>query len=140
MDNKAKSVVYFEDPFWVCLFERESNGLLEVCRVVFPKEPTDVQLLEFISENYCHLTFSKPISLMKVQTNKKRVNAKRKIREAKREMSKNSIGTKAQIALKLQYEEKKKSQKTIRKIKVECERDKIFSLKKAKRKEKHRGH
>ena len=140
MDYKARSVVFFEDPFWVCLFEREHNGFLEVCRVVFFKEPTDVQLLEFISENYCHLNFSKPISLMKVKANKKNVNAKRKIKEAKREMSKNPIGTKAQIALKLQYEEKKKSQKTIRKIKTEYEKNKIFSLKKAKRKEKHRGH
>lgn len=105
----------------------------------FYKEPTDVQFLEFISENYCHLTFSKPIPLAKVRKIKK-VNAKRKIKEAKREMSKSPIGTKAQISLQLQYEEKKKSQKTIRKLKNEYEKDKIFSLKKAKHKEKHRGH
>jgi hypothetical protein len=139
MDNKASSNVFFEDPFWVCIFQREINGYVQVSRVVFPKEPTDSQILEFIFDKYSFLSFSKPIAFNSSGTIKK-TSVKRKIKEAKREMGRNTIGTKAQIALKIQYEEKKKNQKTIRKIKNEYERNKIFNLKKAKRKEKHRGH
>ena len=34
----ARITVCFEDPFWVCLFEREQGGSLEVSRTVFGAE------------------------------------------------------------------------------------------------------
>ncbi len=38
---KSRLTVFFEDPFWVGLYEREDGGSYEVCRVVFGAEPKD---------------------------------------------------------------------------------------------------
>ena len=36
---EAKLTVYFEDPFWVGVFERVEDGKLSVCKVTFGAEP-----------------------------------------------------------------------------------------------------
>ena len=33
--------VYFDDPFWVAVFERIDNGMLSVSKVTFGAEPKD---------------------------------------------------------------------------------------------------
>lgn len=38
---KACLTVYFEDPFWVGVFERIDDGKLSVCKVTFGAEPKD---------------------------------------------------------------------------------------------------
>ena len=36
---KASLTVFFEDPFWVGVFERIEDGKLSVCKVTFGAEP-----------------------------------------------------------------------------------------------------
>lgn len=35
METKGKLTVYFEEPFWVGVFERYEGGKLSVCKVTF---------------------------------------------------------------------------------------------------------
>ncbi len=44
--------VYFEDPFWVGIFERIQEGKLSVCKVTFGAEPKDYDVLEFVLQHY----------------------------------------------------------------------------------------
>ena len=51
----GKLTVFFEDPFWVGIFERIEKGKLSVCRVVFGSEPKDYEVWEFVLANYHQL-------------------------------------------------------------------------------------
>ena len=44
--------VYFEDPFWVGVFERVSDGRLSVCKVTFGAEPKDYDIRDFIIRHF----------------------------------------------------------------------------------------
>ena len=56
-----KLTVFFDDPFWIGVFERIDNGKIEICRVVFRQEPKDYEIFEFLLDNYYNLKFSKPL-------------------------------------------------------------------------------
>ena len=43
--------VYFEDPFWVGVFERIQDGKLSAVKVTFGAEPKDYEIQEFILKN-----------------------------------------------------------------------------------------
>ncbi len=45
---KASLTVFFEDPFWVGVFERIEDGKLSVCKVTFGAEPKDYDVLDFV--------------------------------------------------------------------------------------------
>ena len=38
--------VFFEDPFWVGVFERQAQGELTVCKVTFGAEPKDGEVYD----------------------------------------------------------------------------------------------
>ena len=46
---QGRLTVYFEDPFWVGVFERIENGKLLVAKVAFGAEPKDYEVQEFIN-------------------------------------------------------------------------------------------
>ena len=46
--TSGKLTVYFEEPFWVGVFERVDNNKLSVCKVTFGAEPKDYEIWEFI--------------------------------------------------------------------------------------------
>ena len=49
MDRASgKLTVFFEEPFWVGVFERVTDGQMSVCKVTFGAEPKDYEVLEFI--------------------------------------------------------------------------------------------
>ena len=54
----GKLTVVFEEPFWVCVFERVENGKLSACKVTFGAEPRDNEVWEFVLKNYDRLRFS----------------------------------------------------------------------------------
>ena len=58
---KACFTVYFEDPFWVGIYERVYNNKLEVCKVTFGAEPKDYEVYQFLLQNTYNLKFSTPI-------------------------------------------------------------------------------
>ncbi len=134
----TKLTVLFEDPFWVGVFERLDEGLLETSRVVFGAEPKDYEVYAFVLENYYRLKFSKPISV-KIEP-EKRISPKRLQRIVRKETSDSGIGTKAQQAIKLEYEARKQEQKKTSKEKREELEQLKFEKRQEKKKEKKKGH
>lgn len=59
----GKLTVFFDDPFWVGVFERIEENKLSVCRVVFGAEPKDYEVYDFILKNYSNLKFSSSIEV-----------------------------------------------------------------------------
>ena len=51
-------LVFFEDPFWIGIVERISDGTMEVCRITFGAEPKDYEVYEWLLKNYDGLRFS----------------------------------------------------------------------------------
>ena len=132
MDRVSTSLtVYFEDPYWVGIFERIINKKLSVAKVTFGAEPKDYEVLEFINRNYYHLKFSPAVEMVVKDTKK---NPKRAQRDAKKETSETGIGTKSQQALKLQQEQNKLERKCKSREQKEAENQRLFELKQEKRK------
>ena len=129
--------VFFEDPFWVGIFERIENRKLSVAKVTFGVEPKDYDVLEFINRNYYHLQFSPAVETVVKDTKK---NPKRAQRDAKKQTLETGIGTKSQQALKLQQEQNKQERKVRSREQRDAESRRLFELKQMKKKEKHRGH
>ena len=44
--TNGKLTVYFEEPFWVGVFERIEDGKLSVAKVIFGAEPKDYEVQE----------------------------------------------------------------------------------------------
>ena len=107
----GKLTIYFEDPFWVGVFERIENRKLSVAKVTFGVEPKDYDVLEFINRNYYHLQFSPAVETVVKDTKK---NPKRAQRDAKKQTLETGIGTKSQQALKLQQEQNRQERKVRR--------------------------
>ena len=132
----GKLTVFFEEPFWVGVFERVSDGKLSVCKVTFGAEPKDYEVYDFVLKNYYRLRFSPAVA-----TNVKEAgrNPKRVQREVRKQIQNTGIGTRSQQALKLQQEQLKTERKTVGREQRELEKQWKFELKQQKRKEKHRG-
>lgn len=133
---QCKLTVFFEDPFWVGVFERIENGNLSVAKVTFGEEPKDYTLYAFISDHFYDLQFSPFVASIEQETKK---NPKRIQREIKRSLEKTGIGTKSQQALKRQQEQNKLARKVKSKEQKLAEAKRMFELKQQKKKEKHRG-
>ena len=133
----GKLTVFFEDPFWVGVFERICDGKLSVCKVTFGAEPKDYDILDFINRHYYGLKFSPTVEVELKQTAD---NPKRRQRNAAKQMQNTGIGTKSQQALQMQREEMKTERRQISKEMREAEKQKQFDLKQQKKREKHRGH
>lgn len=135
-ESKGMLTVYFDNPFWVGVFEHIEDGKLSVCKVTFGAEPKDYEVWEFILKNYSQLKFSPSID---VTVRKEATNPKRVQRKARKQSAKFGIGTKSQQALQMQREENKLMRKSISKKQREAEKQRQYNLKQQKRKEKHRG-
>ena len=133
---EAKLTVYFEDPFWVGIFERVEDGKLSVCKVTFGAEPKDYEVWEFVLKHYYELEFSPA-----VETGIKRSadNPKRRQRNARKQLERTGIGTKSQQALQMQLEQNKQERKLKSREQKLAEVERQFALKQQKKKEKHKG-
>lgn len=138
MDKESGSLqVFFEEPFWVGIFERVSYGKLSVCKITFGAEPKDYEIQEFVLKNYYELRFSSSVDFEKEV--KEKINPKRLQREIKKQLINVGIGTKSQLALKNQQEQGKIERKTRTREQREAEKQFQFELKQQKRKQKHKG-
>ena len=131
-----KLMVFFEDPFWVGVFERVSGERLSVCKVTFGAEPKDYEVYDFVVRNYYRLRFSPAVATGVKEAGR---NPKRIQREVKKQIQNVGIGTKSQQALKLQQEQWKTERKTAGREQREAEKRRQFELKQQKKKEKRRG-
>ena len=133
----GKLTVYFEEPFWIGIFERIKDGKLSVAKVTFGAEPKEYEVQEYVQKYYFSLKFSPAVDTV-VKDIKR--NPKRMQREAKKQMQEIGIGTKSQQALKLQQEQNKQERKLRSQEKKEAEKLRMFELKQQKKREKHKGH
>ena len=129
--------VYFDEPFWVGVFERTENGRLSAAKVTFGAEPRDREVLDFILKHYYELRFSPAVE---TKTKPAADNPKRRQRNARKQMTSSGIGTKSQQALKLMQEQTKTERRQLSKEQREAEKQRQFELRQQKRREKHKGH
>jgi hypothetical protein len=135
---KTKLTIYFENPFWVGIFEKTDNNNYSAFRLVFPVEPKDADIYDLILNNYSVINYSTAVKI-NGKTEKCRINPKRLQKVAKNEMTKTNRLKKAYIAINKEREKNKKEKIKNSKI-IKLEKEKLkFSIKKQKRKDKHRG-
>ena len=96
----GRLTVFFEEPFWVGVFECVSGGKLSACKVTFGAEPKDYEIYDFILKNYDRLRFSPAVAtdVKEAGSNPKRIQ-----RDVRKQVLNTGIGTKSQQALKLQH-------------------------------------
>lgn len=137
MVSFSSFTVFFDDPFWVGLYERTEDGRYTVCKVVFGAEPKDYEVYDFLLKHWRHLSLSPGLSA--AQASLQRKNPKRIQRDIRRAMESGPVGTKAQRALALQREVCKQERQTRSRAEKEAENARKFALRQEKKKAKHRG-
>lgn len=128
--------VYFEEPYWVGVFERSFMNKLSAVKVTFGAEPSDSEIYAFILNSYGELSFSPAVA---ADAKKEIKNPKRLQREVHRLTSQVGVGTKSQQALKLLQEQRKNDRKAKKKDNKLLDQKRRFELKQQKRKDRHRG-
>lgn len=134
---RCKLTVFFEEPFWIGVFERFEDGKLSVTKVTFGAEPKDYEVYDFILKHCYGLQFSPAVAAVVKETKK---NPKRVQRDVKKQLQDTGIGTKSQQALKLQQEQHKTERKVKSRKQKQANAERMFALKQQKKKDKHRGH
>ena len=122
----GRLTVFFEDSFWIGVFECISNGKLSVCKVTFGEEPKDYEVYDFVLKNYYQLRFSPAVATDVKETGR---NPKQIQREVRKQVQNTGIGTKSQQALELQQEQLKTERKTVSREQREVEKQRQFELK-----------
>jgi hypothetical protein len=140
MMTSLKLTVLFNEPFWIGVFEKVENKEYTVCKVTFGEEPKDEEVLELIKSRFYKLKFSNPTKIETSKDSFKKINPKKLQRKIKEETESKGIGTKAQLAMKLQYEENKTERKKKSKEEKEKEAQRKFQLRQDKKMKKHKGH
>ncbi|MGI1800430.1 YjdF family protein [Priestia aryabhattai] len=132
--------IYHDGQFWIGIIEVVEGGKLKAFRYVFGAEPKDTEILDFIHHKLLNLINQSIHSGLdvKIKSNKK-VNPKRLQRQVAKEVNKIGISTKAQEAMKQEYEEKKKSRKKKSKQYRKELKEQKYLMKKLKAKAKHKG-
>ena len=112
--------VFFEDPFWVGVWERTDGRMFCAAKATFGAQPSEKEVWVFVLERYGELAFSKPESGYAAR--KAACNPKRTQREASCAVSATGAGTKAQSREDRRAEEERK-----------------FLLRQEKKKARHKG-
>lgn len=137
MTTYARMTVFFEEPFWVGVYEREEDGRCTACKLTFGAEPKDYEVYDRLLQSWRALRFSPPVPGRLAEEG--RISPKRLQRAIRRELQSAGVGTKAQQALALGREAGKLARKRKTRAEREAEEDRRFALRQAKRREKHRG-
>jgi len=130
--------VFFENPFWVGVFERQEQGMLQTARVVFGSEPKDFEVYDFVLREYASLKWSRPI-LVEDKVMRKR-NPKRVQRDVQKAMKQKGISSKAQEAMRLERDANKLERRRLSKAERERQKRMRFEKRQEKKKEKRKGH
>ena len=129
--------VWFEEPFWVGMFQRTDGGRLSVAKVVFGAEPKDYEVYAYVLRHYDELAFSPTVEAAVKASIR---SPKRQLRDVKKQLEHRGAGTRSQQALKMQQEQGKAERKAHHRLQKEAEEQRRFAMKQRKRKDKHRGH
>jgi len=126
--------VFFEDPFWVGVWERTDGKTYCAAKTTFGMQPSDAQVWAFVLGRYGELAFSKPERSGGRRPVEQAKNPKRLQREAARAVCGTGVGTKAQQALKSQYGAGKEAQKERSRVERLAEEEQRFLLRQQKKK------
>ncbi|MBE5099583.1 YjdF family protein [Priestia aryabhattai] len=132
--------IYHDGQFWVGIIEVVEDGKLRAFRYVFGAEPKDKEILDFIYYRLLDIINQSVHSGLDVRRKSdKKINPKRLQRQVAKERNKVGVSTKAEEAIKHEYEEKKKSKKKRAKQYREELKEQKYLIKKQKAKAKHKG-
>ena len=131
--------VYHDGQFFTALFERTDACGYSAAKRIFAAKPSDLEILDFVCEDYYKLSFSMPAADERTQNGPIR-NPKRRQREAARAMKTVRGATKAQAALSAEREMQKAQSKRKQRFDKEAAAKARFAQKAEKRRQKHRGH
>lgn len=129
--------VYHDGQFWVGLAEHVEDGRYGVARIVFGAEPSDEEILRFVTSKWAKLAF---FGDDPSEASEPAKNPKRRAREAAKALKQPAMSTKAQQALANQRETMKRESAQARSQRRADEAETRFEQRKLKRKQKHRGH
>ena len=129
--------VFFEDPFWIGVFEITSAGEMAVCKVTFGAEPKDYEIYDFVLQHFSSLRFGAAVTVSRKEN---ATNPKRLQREIRKSLQNTGIGTKSQQALQLQHEESKNAHQKKTRLEKETKQLMLFDQRQQKKKEKKKGH
>lgn len=128
--------VFFEDPFWVGVYQRREGDRLEVAKVVFGAQPKDYEVYARLLRDWPRLRFSPAQADAPALRHR---NPKRLQREIRDQMRKRGVGTKAQQALQQAREAAAVQRKQSAKQRTALAKQQRFACKQDKKKQKHRG-
>ncbi|WP_313803487.1 YjdF family protein [Cytobacillus sp.] len=132
-----KLTIYYDGQFYVGLIEIVSNNTLKAYRHIFGNEPKDQEVLDFVNRDLLLLIQKHKQAGVSIDKNfKKKINPKRLQRSVSKELKQPFFSSKAQEAIKKEYEQRKKVQSTkIKQLREEQKQHKReIKLQKAKRK------
>ena len=127
--------VFFDEPFWVGIFERCDNGRLSVCKVTFGAEPKEQEIYEFVLRHFTELRFSQEVDIKQRKTAD---NPKRRQRNVRKQMERSGVGTKSQMALQMQLEQNKLERKVKTREQKLADKQRMFEINQQKKREKHK--
>jgi hypothetical protein len=131
--------VFFEDPFWVGLFERASPEGRAMARVVFGAEPSAAEVLAFVLRSRLDALGFVPVAPGAPEPGAGPRSPKRRQREAARAVSHDGRRTRAQEALQAALEQRKVERAEVSRAERRAERERRHLLRQARRKERRRG-
>ena len=129
--------VYHDGQFWVGLAEHVEDGRYGVARIVFGAEPSDEEILRFVTSKWAKLAF---FGGNPAEASEPAKNPKRRAREAAKALKQPAMSTKAQQALKLQQQEGKCARRARSRKQREEDQKRRYDLRVQKRREKQKGH
>ncbi|MBA1393208.1 DUF2992 family protein [Lactobacillus sp. XV13L] len=135
---KGKLTIIFDDPFYKAIFEKIDGSDYYVAQVnLGASVPQMPEILNLVNRKYSQLSFYKTsIEKSVVQ----HVNPKRRQRLVNKAVKSRGISTKAQQALKKQFENLKVAKKKTSVEQMHEEKQARFIQKQEKRRAKHQGH
>lgn len=136
---QIKLTVFFDDPFWVGIFEREGQDVYELCKVIFGSEPKDYDVYDFILKNFNDLKF-RGVKNSEASYKSKKINPKRLQRKISKDIKAKGPSKKAYDAINQIREQNKIERKSKNSAQKKAEKDEKFNKKQIKKKKKKKGH
>ena len=134
-----KLTIYHDGQYWVGVVEVVGDGKLKAGRFLFGAEPNDSEILDFVNHFILKITDGLCQGVTAGKHHRAKVNPKRLARQVSREVQYNGISTRAQEAIKLEYEIRKKEKHVLSRQHREAEKERKREIARRKAKDKHRG-
>jgi hypothetical protein len=113
--------VYFEDPFWVGVVERQAGGALQAARHIFGAEPSPGEVFVFVQKQLAPQLDRPSVTIAAAPPVPRALNPKRAARAAAHALAERGLSTQSQEALRLQLEQHKQARKQRSKAEREAE-------------------